>query len=211
MTHNEEFGLSCGQDLALVPGYAYGLRTWSFRRDSPELRGSYGREWHAGINDAECGKSSSVPRHARVPDRECSCGYYGYWSSRKDRLVEEAEQASCVCSSCIKIYKVAGVIRISGRVIIGTAGFRAEKAEIMALSLSPSLSELSVRIRQYAAYVGMEEKILRTVWGIATPESELDCCSYDEAKKWLGSTFNVPVMDSINDMLLEYPADPPQG
>lgn len=205
MSHGEDFGLGTGR--LLVPGYAYGLRTWSLKRSDPQvLTGRYGKDWTSGINEASCEKHTG-----EVPERKCSCGYYGYWSTHKTRIIEEAEQSPCVCSACIKVYTVAGVIRISGHVIVGTAGFRAQKAEIVALSLPMFLKDLDVRIDTFSRFIGIQPEVLRTIWGLAKAENEAGCLDLDDARSWLLDKFHAPVFGSIEEMLREYPADPPES
>ena len=65
-----------------------------------------------------------LEQHA-VPDESCACGFYAY-TSPKTRETYSGHDGN-----------VFGVIRGTGRTLIGTKGFRSEKAEIVAL-LDPS-------------------------------------------------------------------------
>lgn len=59
----------------------------------------------------------------QVVDPECTCGFYAY--TDPDSLFENSN------GNCPTTF---GLIRVSGRVTQGTKGFRAEKAEILALT-----------------------------------------------------------------------------
>lgn len=61
------------------------------------------------------------PSHA-PPHERCGCGFYAY-------LDPDDEQAAASIAS----YYVVGIIKGYGRTLIGTKGFRCEKAEIMAV------------------------------------------------------------------------------
>lgn len=58
-------------------------------------------------------------------DPECSCGFYGYQQGSNDYYSPGAGSSGHG--------PVGGVIRGYGKVVLGTRGFRAEKAEVLAL------------------------------------------------------------------------------
>jgi hypothetical protein len=82
-----------------------------------------GYKWKPGVNEAKC---NNYPDH--VPPVEydesraqsCGCGMWGYWEIADQNWITRAP--------------VLGVIRGTGRVLIGTKGFRAQRAEIIALA-----------------------------------------------------------------------------
>lgn len=75
--------------------------------------------WKPGINQAKC-RVYHFPHEAPVPP--CTCGLYAYRGSQKYPI------------SGIKIGGfIYGTVALSGRVLIGTRGFRAQYAEIIEL------------------------------------------------------------------------------
>lgn len=132
-----------GGTFDFAMGEVYGIRVW--RQDergrlrARQIDGA--PPWRPGLNTARCfasGTSSmaafittiygpSAPQvqsflaateDAVVPDEKCKCGFYAYTSE----TLESFEAGG-----------VLGVIRGSGRTLIGTKGFRCEKAEIVAV------------------------------------------------------------------------------
>ncbi len=88
------------------------------------LCGSFGYVWEPGENLAvckhECGcfysHPSSPPPDHLVPDEDCGCGFWGYWTDTKPGWAT-----------------VTGVIEGYGRTLLGNRGFRSEKARIRAV------------------------------------------------------------------------------
>lgn len=62
------------------------------------------------------------PSDHRIPDAKCLCGLYG-WYNPQYALHEHTGD-------------VVGVIEVSGRILMGTMGFRAERARIIAIALN---------------------------------------------------------------------------
>lgn len=108
---------SCGH-VTIVESISDLNRWWDDHSRSGEvvLNGSRGR-WTPGLNHATCNGVAPSKEHP-VPNRECSCGFWAYW-----RL--GAQQASHP--------HVAGLIKGTGRMVRGPAGFRCAKAEVVAL------------------------------------------------------------------------------
>lgn len=106
--------------------------------------------WTPGENVAKCLKtamystyslsfsSSSVPRSAphRAPHHECDCGFYARFVYDDD-VIEETWNLPT---------GVLGVIEAYGRAEVGTKGFRAEKAKIVALWLPGRKQHLAERL-----------------------------------------------------------------
>lgn len=130
-----------GFDFAM--GEVYGIRVW--RQDARgRLRARHidgAPPWRPGINVAQCfstaassmtafitaiyGSSANdvhqfaaATQPAEVPGERCRCGFYAFTTE----TLESFETGG-----------VIGVIRGTGRTLIGTKGFRSEKAEIVAL------------------------------------------------------------------------------
>ena len=85
--------------------------------------------------------SGSVPRKPhRVPDPGCTCGFYAY-----------TDQDSLAKNSYDDGNSVFGLVKAHGLVTQGTKGFRAEKAEIVALTMPMNVVPPSLR-QKYATY-----------------------------------------------------------
>lgn len=121
----------------LVAGTALGYRWWTLR--APQLHqnpGDAGKDWEPGllrgvkdfwqpgVNQARCLPAMSVPHPFElVPDENCACGFWAYWEIQQHDM------------GVVGSLPVVGVVRASGQVIMGPRGFRAQKAEIVALHL----------------------------------------------------------------------------
>ena len=77
--------------------------------------------WQPGENVAAC-KTSYPHDPALVPLEPCGCGFWGYWRLQRHEL------GGCALPVC-------GVIEGYGAVLLGTKGFRAARARIVALHL----------------------------------------------------------------------------
>ena len=122
-----------GSALAVGPPLR-GWREWALTADG--LRGSQGRLWSPGVNTARChGKHAitlrvldealsragiAAPIHTVEP--WCTCGLYSW--KRPDRISGRTA-------------KVAGVVELWGRVLIGEHGFRAQYARVVAICGPP--------------------------------------------------------------------------
>jgi hypothetical protein len=121
------------EDLPVAIGHVLGLRWFQLTVPDPDgppvLRGARGI-WEPGLNTATCLREAHMmaPRNRQggelhpgphpVPVRRCGCGYWAYW-----HLGDQVADAP----------HIAGLVKGSGKVIKGPAGFRCEQAEIVAL------------------------------------------------------------------------------
>lgn len=117
------------EDLPVAVGHVLGLRWFQLTLPDPGgppvLRGSRG-DWKPGLNTAACLREEHHARYGAPPDwephdvpaRHCGCGFWAYW-----HLGTEMADAP----------HIAGLVKGSGKVIKGPAGFRCEQAEILAL------------------------------------------------------------------------------
>lgn len=133
-------------DLAI--GEVYGIRVW--RMDSLgrlRARNTTAPAWRPGVNQAQCHRHQggllsmpsltfqiyggpfgyeAHPEPPKVctqpPSEGCGCGFYAYTDPLHEEAAGNAGQQL-----------VLGVIRGTGRTLVGTKGFRCEKAEILAL------------------------------------------------------------------------------
>jgi hypothetical protein len=105
-----------GQE-ALVPGTLRGYRTWRLTLGGHLVSTAMESLWDDGVNEATCFSPLEHPGVA-VPDARCQCGFYGWYAPDDSRIVPS---------------DVFGVIEASGRIILGTHGFRAERARPVAV------------------------------------------------------------------------------
>lgn len=131
-----------GADPAFIPAEIRGYRMWTYRHDSgPLLRAvAMGYEWLRGVNKAFCAYNYDH----EPPVKDCratghGCGFYGWHTGFPDGFEDPIK------------YPVLGVIRVSGRIILGTKGFRAEKAEIEALAPALPRTMQADAVRDIAA------------------------------------------------------------
>ncbi len=108
-----------GEELLILEPLL-GFRQWVYR-DS-KLISMYTSYWENGDLTATCQKyyDDETREKHRSPDSECSCGIYAHYLP-------------------LESYKktkngIFGVIEASGKILMGTKGFRAEKAKIVALA-----------------------------------------------------------------------------
>lgn len=134
-----------GREYLLVLGETYGIRGWAIRGEKLSAAcSSY--IWEPGINTAYC--SDEYPKfwspyylkmvpaghwfpdwefhswnlhkkpkpHAGAPVEGCNCGFYAF--NNPDGMTMGA---------------VKGIVRITGKTLIGTKGYRFEKGEIVCL------------------------------------------------------------------------------
>ncbi len=137
---------------ATAPGYVLGLRWFKVgtrgkpcpdcRAPATPLTGVFAA-WHPGINTAECLLMSARSKHDEpAPHLPCSCGYWALW--------DLMPAASMLMGGNL----VTAIIRGHGHVILGSKGFRCEKAEILGLSpfplkSSPALAHACRAAREY--------------------------------------------------------------
>lgn len=118
----------------LVAGTALGYRWWSLKAPLLHLSPSGAAEdwkpgllrgakdfWKPGINLAQCLQHQHS--FEEIPHDACADGFWAYW---------EIQQHDLGAAGSLP---VIGVVRASGQVIVGPRGFRAQKAEIIALHL----------------------------------------------------------------------------
>ena len=124
-------------EVTLVPGFLRGFRAWGLGlfNDAPTLTGTIqtGYVWQPGRNEADCLVRSYGGRGIvhPCPSPKCSCGLYARYLDRHHRYVG-----------------VTGIIKVTGDIVLGTAGFRAQYAEIEALYLDDeALQEYLTAVR----------------------------------------------------------------
>jgi hypothetical protein len=151
--------------------------------------------WNPGVNEAKCLKVT-VSDYRVWPPQEvwresfhkppveypepCGCGYWAYWSPG--------------CSNPLGVmspfgHSAFGVIRASGRVVIGEKGFRAEKAEILAVTFGDEL---------------------RCDCPLCSLRGTYDAPSPRLAHQIM-KDYDIPVLGSREQLLSEYPPDKNYG
>jgi hypothetical protein len=126
-------------DGELAIGSVVGARSWRHRIDPTghqSLTGMQSYSWSPGENTAVCLVRRGIPGHPSdadgqplpVPAEGCTCGFYAYWSASVSRHLSSSATW------------VGGIVEGYGLTLIGKAGFRCEKARIVALCVEPPLS-----------------------------------------------------------------------
>jgi hypothetical protein len=112
-------------DLAL--GEVYGLRVWKVDKYG-RLRARHvetAKPWRPGVNVAKCHAVFGIGTEAHEsPDEKCTCGFYAY---------TEPDHIELQLTGRGQGPFIMGVVKATGRTLLGTQGFRSEKAEIVAL------------------------------------------------------------------------------
>lgn len=129
-------------ELPVAAGTVRGIRAWYMSsvheraftwdvRTMPDalvkLTGMYGWDWPAGTawNQADCARFLPGNTH-RAPASTCGCGFWAYWRAGEPGQITNIRDFAIV----------TGVIEGAGKVIIGTKGFRCERARILALAVT---------------------------------------------------------------------------
>lgn len=109
---------------ALVPGTLRGYRSWRVTFDEGLLMAvNFDYTWQPGENHATClDWPPTFQTEHQAPQLNCTCGFYACYSP-----------ATTQWGQAIPFM---GVVELSGRMVLGTRGVRAERARIVA-SLQP--------------------------------------------------------------------------
>lgn len=128
-----------GHHTEFAPGVVTGTRSFDVDKLGRLLGVAYATVWTPGENEAKCMKRDDYailmgyndrPR-VREADRpphsiaDCGHGFYGYYEGSNDYYAAG---------------RVMGVVEAYGETIIGSRGFRASKARIVALHVPPEIS-----------------------------------------------------------------------
>jgi hypothetical protein len=136
----------CSGDATVVPGALRGYRTW--RIDPSGQLASYALPyvWRMSEQRAACFRPGY--HCAQAPADTCMCGFYGWYSPHDTRLMAG---------------DVLGAIEVRGRVLLGTHGFRAERARVLGLVLpaGPKADLLRVLCREQLVptYASVDELV----------------------------------------------------
>ena len=171
---------------ALVPGFLRGYRSWLVtddrsRVDEIGLDGDLrllsmtytNYRWLPGLQHATCAHNllpDDAPPHESAPSVGCECGFYAHHEGFPSNYPAYVE----------------GSIKVTGRVILGTRGFRAEKAEIEALcigSLARRAPNCQCCIKIYQLFQESAPQIIQ----------------------YLGRRFRVPTFLDSNELMQAFP------
>ncbi len=215
---NKQFAGSGELIAATLRGYrCWGITTKAMAEGGSSLRlkaVSAGTLWPAREQIvAECDKCSAtimngihIDDEHKVPCAHCTCGIYGWY---------EPESALIQHSQC-----VMGVVECSGTILLGSTGFRAQKAKIVALCrgneshIYPHTDLQPNRTRDllpggYAKYVHYVGGVVMVNYG------EIQAALNDYATErigtferqlhTLGEIYEVPVCRNLEDLKKKYP------
>lgn len=172
MTSGDEFAEQFGQ-RPFVAGTVTGLRCFKVDH-SGHLRGVVHRQqaWVDGENIARCYQLVDLqPEEHRIGGADCSCGFYGYFGRANDYALMLGYGVT-----------VTGIIEAYGTVSIGSRGFRASKARIVAF-VAPDC-------------------VLKCAWGCSGPMCVL--------KVTFANYPSVPVYRTLEDALAVHPTTRPE-
>lgn len=140
-----------GNDLLILDS-VIGYRQWNW--DNYRLQSMKPGSWTNGSLTAECHHFSVIdsPEKHRSPDLDCTCGIYAHYLP-----IESYERQNS---------NVFGVVEASGKILMGTKGFRAEKVKILALSSlggcspwfeskKPAVPEATRRVIDFCTSIGV--------------------------------------------------------
>lgn len=134
---------------ALVPGSLRGYRCWDGPTKAGQLRSTGMRHvWEPAPHDGRSEHALcliSTTDHA-APQPDCSCGLYGWYDPADSRLV---------------LSQVFGAVQATGRVVLGSHGFRAERLEVLAVTAENPHVLSSLRAAGYPTVPTREELLER--------------------------------------------------
>lgn len=139
---NDFAGIS---EESLVPASLTGFRQWRTNLNGKLRSVSYEYTWQPE-ETASCRELKSYgvvgPKHDenKVPDETCTCGIYGWYTPDYSFMRHSGD--------------ILGVIEVQGRTLMGSTGFRTEKAKIVAVT----------RPRGLETAAGHNTQALRYAW-----------------------------------------------
>ena len=143
----------CTGEPALIPAGLRGYRTWRINYRG-ELRSTLVRHtWQLSGEQAVChrtelldvsritkGVGLAFDHGGSCPHPPCGCGIYGWYDPDDTRLAQAA---------------VFGAVEASGRILMGTHGFRAERARVLAVSTEGLPDDVTAQLSERATWQGI--------------------------------------------------------
>lgn len=134
----------------------------------------------AMLEDAEA--KSAAPEPVKPHNMaDCGCGFYGYYDGSNDYRSE---------------VRVSAVVEGYGEVVVGTRGFRASKARIVALCVKPGEETREVQVPQYGTYTLN-----------LSPRRETTRLTETMAERVRRNYDGIPTFDSFDEMIAAFPPD----
>lgn len=202
--------MSMGEKFAnsgeLVASTLRGYRSWKLSTDRRNklYAVSMDTEWESKNIIADCVGNQSVwwtsgDQHSDVPLATCTCGIYGWY---------EPENALSLHTGA-----VVGVVEFSGRILMGSVGFRAEKARIVGIAPGSRGDWAAVRksiriletIEEYVtaqAGVGIEYKKIQS---ILQEKEKYEATYFIDILKSVAKNYDVECFPTVEDMKAAYP------
>jgi hypothetical protein len=166
-------------EVVPVVGSVRGFRWWRLSGNAELLSPWRGPVcWRPGENEASClarrgifgWKKSQAPHPRGCPATGCECGFYALHSLPElngglDRAIWEIDTAT----SGGRHGLVLGVVAGSGRVLIGTEGWRARSSRILALFAGPTVTshtrEMGIAAAAYGVPLYRDLDAIVSEWG----------------------------------------------
>jgi hypothetical protein len=166
-------------EVVPIVGSVRGFRWWRLSGNAELLSPWRGPVcWRPGENEASClarrgmfgWKTSRAPHPRGCPATGCECGFYALHSLPElndglDRAIWEIDTAT----SGGRHGLVLGVVAGSGRVLIGTEGWRARSGRILALFAGPMVTshtrEMGIAAAAYGVPLYRDLDAIVSEWG----------------------------------------------
>lgn len=168
----------------LVPAALRGYRSWRVQDarlrstgvshvwNTPEVAAQCLAPAVGGGSDPDCPCDLCLRNTHASPHRGCTCGIYGWYNPADQRLVAG---------------DVFGAVEATGRVVLASHGFRAERVRMLALAIEP-ISYLRSMTLSFSLYTPPSGEDLHTI------------------ARW-AKEHGVPVFPSKIEMLAEFPPE----
>lgn len=156
-------------------GEVIGFRQWAVG-DDLDLRSAVARHaWVPGDNTAQCMRGDGHRRCKHAPGEGCDCGLYAlhtpnFWYSQGRR-----DPFSFYYGDPVGLPMVAGLVAAWGKLEVHHAGFRAERARIVAIALPEIRRDAVVALavaKEYGAAAVPQDELERVAseFGTLVPE-----------------------------------------
>lgn len=171
------------------------------------MEATYSNNKHEKISNADLEEVREALKHPNgVPSDQCTCGVYG-WYEPESALI----QHSAV---------VMGVIECKGRILLGTTGFRAEEAKMVAITTGnqEKVNEFmgmrySRRIRPLIdaidKWIVLENGVMTLNYGKLQDEMDNSAegvhTAFSEDLEQIGKDYGVEVLPSMEELKEKYP------
>jgi hypothetical protein len=186
-------------------GYRSFIADWDVNNsDVPVLRPVHrGRlnPWKPGVNIAECyprrdHQDTSVKEHCEpIPHEPCGCGFWAYYTpdgSDRRHLTMDAYASSLV----------TGVVRASGEVVQFEDGWRAEKAEILAIAPPAAINAMLSAVLSSGGvdWVSWATRAINHAGYCPCIHCKHQRGKFPPGLKALAQRYGVPYYDTFDDM-----------